>query len=56
VGTTGITPFTHLLERVGGDQQALLPCDDGTLLAIQLPFLGKELLLQLGNHRRGGIQ
>jgi hypothetical protein len=45
VGATGVTSCTRLPERVGGDQQALLPRDDGALSAVQLPFSGKELLL-----------
>jgi hypothetical protein len=45
VGATGVTSCTRLPERVGGDQQTLLPRDDGTLSAVQLPFSGKELRL-----------
>jgi hypothetical protein len=55
VGTTGITYYTCLPERIGGDHQALLPHDNGALLAVQLPFAGEELQLQLSNHHRGGI-
>jgi hypothetical protein len=50
-GVTSITFYVHLPERVRKGCQAFLPRDDATLSAIQLPLPGKELLLQLNDHR-----
>jgi hypothetical protein len=49
-GMTNVTFCVHLPESTRKGCQAFLPCDDGTLSVIQLPFLGKELLLQLDDH------
>jgi hypothetical protein len=40
----------HLPECMRKGHQAFLPCNDGTLSAIQLPLPNKELLLQLDDH------
>jgi hypothetical protein len=51
MGATSITFHAHLLECACKGHQAFLPHDDGTLSAIQLPLMGKELLFQLDGHR-----
>jgi hypothetical protein len=47
---TNITFHAHLPKHTSKGCQPFLPCDDGTLSAIQLPLLSKELPLQLNDH------
>jgi hypothetical protein len=54
VGANSIMSYTSLHEHASKGHQTLLPCDGGTLTTVKLPLLGNELLLQLGEHRRGG--
>jgi hypothetical protein len=48
---TSIMFHAHLTERTRKGHQTFLPRNDGTLSAIQLPLLGKQLFLQLDSHR-----
>jgi hypothetical protein len=41
----------HLSKGALKGHQSILPCGNGTFSAIQLPLLGKELPLQLDDHR-----
>jgi hypothetical protein len=47
---TGITFHVHLSKGTLKGHQSLLPHGDGTFSTIQLPLLGKEVLLQLDDH------
>jgi hypothetical protein len=51
MGITSIVFHMHLPTCVHKGRQSFLPCDHGTLSAIQLPLPSKELPLQLNNHR-----
>jgi hypothetical protein len=46
----GITFRVCHPKRTHESHQPIVPCGDGTFPAIQLPLLGKELLLQLDGH------
>jgi hypothetical protein len=48
-GVTSVTFYAHLPMCVRKGRQPFLPCDDGTLSAIQLPLSSKELPLQLNS-------
>jgi hypothetical protein len=50
---TGITFYEHLSKSALKGRQYILPHGDATFLAIQLPLPGKELPLQLDDHRMG---
>jgi hypothetical protein len=49
-----VTARACLHEHVSKGRQTLLPRDDGALLAVKFPLSGKELVLQQGDHCRGG--
>jgi hypothetical protein len=53
IGTdmTSIVIHTRLPKRTCNGSQPFLPCDDGTLSAIQLPLSSKKLCLQFNSHR-----
>jgi hypothetical protein len=48
---TGVTFHVHFSKGALKGRQSILPCDNGTFPAIQLPLSGKELPLQLDGHR-----
>jgi hypothetical protein len=53
VGAARVMAGGCLPERASEGRQTFLPCDNGALSAIKFPR-GRELVLQLGHHCRGG--
>jgi hypothetical protein len=51
LGKIGIMFYVHLPKGTLKSSQSILPCGDDAFPAIQLPLLGKELLLQLDGPR-----
>jgi hypothetical protein len=51
LGSLSVMLHAHLPMGVLGGHEPILPSNNGTLPAVQLPLLGKELLSQLLHHR-----